>query len=97
MTAIAGIAASSATPPAADTAREVSEKFEAFFIGQLMETMSQGLKSDGPFGGGNAERSWRSFQNEEYGKVVARGRGFGLAEAIYGQILRMQEAATAAE
>ncbi len=93
MSAPAAIASAPATLPGYDKAREVSKQFEAFFIGQLMETMSQGLKSDGPMGGGEAEKTWRSMQNEEYGKIVARGRGFGIADAIYSQIMRLQEAA----
>lgn len=99
MTAVAGTSAAITGTglPVVDKAREVSKQFEAFFIGQLMDTMSKGIKTDGPFGGGQAEQAWRGMLNEEYGKVVANGRGFGLADAIYGQILRMQEAKPAAE
>jgi len=42
-------------------ARQAAEKFEAFFIGQYLEYMFAGIRTDGMFGGGNAENIYRSM------------------------------------
>jgi flagellar protein FlgJ len=90
------VAATSQPPlPTFDKAKQVSEQFESFFVYQLLESMSAGLKTDGPFGGGSAEKTWRSMQNEQYGKAITGKGGIGLGDAIYRQIQRMQEAAPA--
>ena len=45
-----------------------------------------------PFGGGNGERIWRSFLIEEYGDLIAKTGGIGIADAVERQLLRAQEA-----
>lgn len=74
-------------------ARKAAEEFEAHFLGQMFEFMSTGLKGEAPFSGGHAEGTWRTFLNQEYGKEMARGRGVGIADMVYSQMLKMQEAA----
>jgi Rod binding domain-containing protein len=78
-------------PP--DRARETAEAFEAFFIAQLMEHMSAGLKTDGPFGGGPGEAAWRGQLNEAYGKTVAKRGGIGIADILYREMIKLQEVA----
>jgi Rod binding domain-containing protein len=72
-------------------ARDIAEQYEAFFIYQLLENMSAGLKTDGPFGGGQAEATWRSQLNDEYSKVISKRGGIGLADVLQREILRLQE------
>lgn len=74
-----------------DDPRKTAQEFEAFFLSQMFEVMSAGVKTDGPMGGGQAEAKWRSFLNEEYGKAMARGRGIGIADMVYDQIIKLQE------
>ncbi len=71
-------------------AKRASEDFEAVFIAQMMEPMFQGLKTDGPFGGGNGEAVFRSLMIQEVGKEVARSGGIGLSNSIYQEMLHMQ-------
>lgn len=75
-----------------DTPRKTAQDFEAFFLTQVFEFMSTGVKTDGPMGGGQAEAKWRSFLNDQYGREMAKGRGVGIADMVYGQMLKMQEA-----
>lgn len=75
-----------------DKARKTAEDFESFFITQMYEFMSAGLQTDGPFSGGQAEATWRSFLNDQYGRETAKYRGIGIADMVYGQILKLQEA-----
>ena len=38
---------------------EVAQDFEAFFVSKMMESMMSGIKTDGPFGGGQGEKVFR--------------------------------------
>lgn len=75
-----------------EQARKVSREFEAFVLGQFLQPMFAELDAAEPFGGGNAEKMWRSMEVDEYGKAIARAGGIGIADAVYGEILKMQEA-----
>jgi flagellar protein FlgJ len=69
------------------TARE----FEAMFVAKMLDTATAGLKTKGAFFGGQAEESFRSVLNEEYGKAVANaGPGLGLADMVLQEMLRLQ-------
>lgn len=71
-------------------ARKAAEDFESVFVAQMMEPMFQGLKTDGMFGGGSGEGVFRSLLIQEVGKDVAAGGGIGIADSVYGEMLRMQ-------
>ena len=53
--------------------------------------MFDGIKTDGPFGGGQGERVFRSIMIQEYGKDAAKRGEFGIAEMVQTQLLRLQE------
>ena len=78
-------------PTDAKQARKVAEDFEAFFLGQMLQPMFANIGAEEPFGGGPSEGIWRSLQVDEYGKALARRGGIGIADAVYQEILRMQE------
>ena len=61
-------------------------------MAQVFNAMSAGLKSDGPFGGGPAEGPYRSMLNQEYAKAIAGTGGLGIADQVYNEIIRFQEA-----
>jgi Rod binding domain-containing protein len=77
-------------------AREAAEQFEAVFISQFLAPMFETVSTEGPFGGGHAESVYRGFMVEEIGKAVAKNGGFGIADTVYGEILRMQSGGEAA-
>ena len=86
--------ASRPTPkPTADPvkARAAAVKFEAFFLGQFLESMFAGVRTDGMFGGGNAENVYRSMLTQEYGKTIAAAGGVGIADSVYRSIIQIQE------
>lgn len=72
--------------------REAATDFEAVFLGQMLAPMFEGLKTDGPFGGGNAEEIFRSMMVDEMGTAIARSGGIGIADAVYQKLLALQEA-----
>ena len=84
-----------APAPPAPTARmrETAEAFEASFLAQMLKPMFEGISTDGPFGGGEAEGTWRSFMIEAMAKQTVKAGGIGLADQVVAQMLRMQEQA----
>ncbi|NJO67494.1 MAG: rod-binding protein [Rhodospirillales bacterium] len=68
-----------------------AEAFESLYITQMLKPMFEGLEAAEPFGAGLAEDVWRSFELEEFGKAIGRSGGIGLADAIYRQLLEIQE------
>ncbi len=87
------LAARTAVPHAATAAgaRSAAQEFEAVFVSQMLEHMMAGLSTDGLFGGGSAERTFRSLLVNEYGRNIARAGGIGIADRLMADILRMQE------
>lgn len=75
-----------------DRMRETAIDFEASFLAQMLRPMFQGLSTEAPFGGGQAEETWRSFLIDEMAKQTARSGGIGLADHVMSEMLRMQEA-----
>ena len=73
-----------------------AEDFEAFFITRTMESMFEGVSTDGMFGGGHAEKIYRSMLFNEYGKVMAKTGGIGVKDEVMRSILQMQEMASMA-
>jgi Rod binding domain-containing protein len=76
----------------ASAAAKAAEEFEAVFISQFLGSMFQGIRTDGPFGGGPGEEIFRSLMLEQYGKRLAADGGFGLADSVKRQLLALQEA-----
>jgi Rod binding domain-containing protein len=72
-------------------AEKAAKDFEAVFIGQMLSTMFEGVKTDGPFGGGYGEGVFRSLMVEQYSKTIADQGGFGLADQVKREILKLQE------
>jgi flagellar protein FlgJ len=73
-------------------ARKAAQDFEAFFLNQVFEVMTAGVKTNALTGGGSAETTWRSFLNDQYGREMAKGHGVGIANMVYTQMLKLQEA-----
>ena len=82
------------SPPAAvatERMRETAEQFEASFLAQMLKAMFEGLSTEAPFGGGEAEGTWRGFLVEQIAKQTVRAGGIGLADQVVAQMLKMQE------
>ena len=70
---------------------ETAESFESFFLSRMMETMFEGVSTNGLFGGGNAEKIYRSMLLDEYGKTMSQTGGIGIKDYVMTSILEMQE------
>ena len=91
----AGKAALKRNPADSDLAQrtmlKASEEFEALFISEMLAPVFEGLKTEGLFGGGSAEKIYKSLMVQEYGKAIARSGGVGIADTVQREFLRMQE------
>ena len=74
--------------------KETAQSFEAFFLTKMMESMYEGVSTDGMFGGGHAEKIYRSLLLDEYGKSMAKTGTVGVADYVMKSILDMQEMAS---
>ena len=71
--------------------RQTAESFEASFLSEMLKPMFAGLSTDGPFGGGDAEQTWRSFMIDAMAKQTVKAGGIGLADTVMAEMMKMQE------
>ncbi len=72
-------------------ARKAAEEFEQTFLTTMLSSMFEGVKTSAPYGGGHAEQQFRSVLLGEYAKDMAKTGGIGIADAVYREILAIQE------
>ncbi len=90
--AIPGKPAPSPAAQARDArAWETARDFEAQFVSVLLQPMFEGTGEDSAFGGGPGEGMFRSLLVEQYGREMVKSGGIGLADAVYREMLKMQE------
>ena len=87
--------ASTLSPQAMARIDQTASDFEAVFIGQMLESSFEGVSSN-PLSeegekGGFADDTYRSMMLQEFGKLMARSGGIGLAQHIKQSMLAMQE------
>lgn len=70
-------------------------ELEGVFLNLLVSEMFSSLESEGLFGGGFAEETWRSMMAEQYANAFAEAGGIGLANSILSQLVAAQTAVTA--
>ena len=88
------VSAPSVSTSAAPDAKvlKAAQDFEAMAIGQMLEPMFATVDtSQSMFSGGAGEESFKPMLVTEMAKEVEAHGGLGLADAIYQQMLKMQE------
>lgn len=70
---------------------QVARDFEAQFISQMLENMFSTVDAKGMFGGSDEEEFYRDMIVDEYGKLISRTGGIGVADHVKREMLRMQE------
>ena len=79
-----------ATPEQLAKIHDTAKSFEATLITQMLQPMFEGLSTDGPFGGGQSEGTYRTFMLDAIGKQMSRAGGIGVASSIQREMLKMQ-------
>jgi Rod binding domain-containing protein len=73
-----------------EQARHVAQQFERMFISEMLGPMFAGIETDGPFGGGSAESTFRPMLIDQYADAIAKQGGVGIADKVMKEILKMQ-------
>lgn len=76
--------------------RDTANQFEQSFLSSMFQSMFAGVRTDGAFGGGQAEGMWRSMLTDAMARQVVRTGGIGVSAAVAREMIRMQSAAAEA-
>jgi len=71
-----------------------AKDFEGSFLSMMLKPMFEGLSTEAPFGGGDAEGMWRSFLTDAIAKQTVKAGGIGLADTVQREMLKMQGLST---
>ncbi|MET0546792.1 MAG: rod-binding protein [Caulobacterales bacterium] len=96
----AAMAAANSSPVVAALAKiknnpnavKVAKEFESAFLGQMLQPMFTNVDAEAPFGGGNAEGTYRPMLINEYASGLAKHGGIGIADAVLKAMVQMQMA-----
>jgi Rod binding domain-containing protein len=82
--------------PATDARlKKTAGDFESMFLEQMVDRMFGTLGEEGPLGsGGTGGDVWRSMLAKEHAQSLTRAGGIGLAPSVYGELVRLQAAAS---
>lgn len=70
---------------------KAAEDFEAVYISEMLKPMFETVEVDDMFGGGKGEEVFRGLLTQEMGKSIAKQGGFGLADHVKAELLKIQE------
>lgn len=76
--------------------RRQAEELEGMFLHTLVKQMFSGIETEGTFGGGFGEETWRSMQAEQLAQSMAEAGGIGLADHLLRDLIAVQQTATPA-
>lgn len=91
MVAQLSLPASGGRPAGYEALRRQAVEMEGVFLTALTKQMFSSIDTEGTFGGGFAEETWRGMQAEQLANTMAEAGGIGLADAILGDLLAIQE------
>ncbi len=78
--------------------RFLCRQLEAVSINTLFQAARKTVSQEGPLSGGFAGSMYQGLADEEYSKMIAHRGGFGIGDALFGQVMgRKAYAATAAK
>ena len=84
------LAGSGVSPAVAAKAHASAQDFEAVFLNSMFSQMFTHV-NEGPFNGGQAASTWRSFLTDEYARNFAKAGGIGIADSVYKELISLQE------
>lgn len=70
---------------------ETANEFEAQFVSQMLSTMFSTVDPNEALGGSDAEEVYQSLLVNEYGKIIARTGGVGVADQVKRIMIGQQE------
>ena len=75
-----------------EKAWKTAQDFEQMFMEQTLGQLTSGLTGEGPLGDEGAGADiWRGMLTQQYAKSITRAGGVGIADSVYGELMRIQE------
>jgi peptidoglycan hydrolase FlgJ len=79
-----------------DKTRKAAQDFEAMFLEQSLERVFSSSGTEGPLGdNGTGGAVYRSMLVKEYAGALTKSGGIGIADHVYREMMKIQEAAHA--
>ncbi len=75
----------------AEKLNEAASEFEAQFVSQMLSNMFSTVDPSESLGGSDTEEIYQSMLVNEYGKIIARTGGIGVADQVKRIMLHQQE------
>ena len=75
-------------------AERAAQEFEALFVAQMLAPLFRSVETPTLFGGGEGEKAFTGLLHEEFAKAVAAHGGFGIADQVRAEMIRLQAAAS---
>lgn len=89
-------AVKNALSPAEQKVQKTAKDFETMFLENMMSQIFPQESGEGPLGdNGAGSQVYRGMLVNEYAKSVAKSGGIGMSDAIYRQMIQMQERSNA--
>ena len=70
--------------------RQAAQALEASFLAEMLQAAGLGATREGIGGGGAGEDHFASFLTQEQARVMVKGGGIGLSEAIFNALKEQQ-------
>ena len=68
-----------------------AQDFESMFLTEMLQQMFSGTESDELTGDPESQEVYQSMMVEQYGKIIARAGGIGVADYVTRTMLQTQE------
>lgn len=78
---------------APDKVRTTAQDFESMFLENALQRLTESAGTDGPLGeNGTGGGVYRSLLVKEYAGQISKRGGIGIADQVYRELMRIQEA-----
>ena len=78
-------------PMSPEKAMAVAKDFESMFIAQMLEQMFGESSGSEAFGDKETDEVYKNLLMEQYGKIITRSGGIGIASYVNRELLKQQE------
>lgn len=73
-----------------EEARKAAQAFEAQFLGQMFQLVTEAMPVDPVFGGGEGEKMFRSMMTEQWAQSAAERGATGLGDSVMRELINQQ-------
>jgi len=72
-------------------------ELEGVFLNTLLSQVASSVDTEGQFGGGYGEETWRGMQAQEFANSMAQAGGIGLSDSILRDLIATQAASSVSQ